>query len=192
MPKMKKLQQNRSRTCTANPDEYSLHRLHFPSSTGSAPSDPAHRPSAPFRHYKRRRSRSGQADDTPRLTIFHVSHDRHRDLPPNRRRTEKSQTDCPTPATRADATTDAIRSLRKLFAESERAHAATICATTVRNSSRRYGYRRLSKNSCICTSCWSRNVRRRRRQLFCKNSAGCWKSHSVMRAGRDRNSPPIR
>ena len=44
------------------------------------------------------------------------------------------------PATRADATTDAIRSLRKLFAESERAHAATICATTVRNSSRRYGY----------------------------------------------------
>lgn len=58
MPKMKKLQQNRSRTCTANPDEYSLHRLHFPSSTGSAPSDPAHRPSAPFRHYKRRRSRS--------------------------------------------------------------------------------------------------------------------------------------
>ena len=92
----KKLQQNRSRTCTANPDEYSLHRLHFPSSTGSAPSDPAHRPSAPFRHYKRRRSRSGQADDTPRLTIFHVSHDRHRDLPPNRRRTEKSQTDCPT------------------------------------------------------------------------------------------------
>lgn len=63
MPKMKKLQQNRSRTCTANPNEYSLHRLHFPSSTGSAPSDPAHRPSAPFRHYKRRRSRSGQADD---------------------------------------------------------------------------------------------------------------------------------
>ena len=59
MPKMKKLQQNRSRTCTANPNEYSLHRLHFPSSTGSAPSDPAHRPSAPFRHYKRRRSRSG-------------------------------------------------------------------------------------------------------------------------------------
>ena len=96
MPKMKKLQQNRSRTCTANPDEYSLHRLHFPSSTGSAPSDPAHRPSAPFRHYKRRRSRSGQADDTPRLTVFHVSYDRHRDLPPNRRRTEKSQTDRPT------------------------------------------------------------------------------------------------
>ena len=73
-----------------------------------------------------------------------------------------------------------------------KAHAATICATTVRNSSRRYGYRRLSKNFCICTFCWSRNVRRRRRQLFCKNSAGCWKSHSVMRAGRDRNSPPIR
>ena len=71
-----------------------------------------------------------------------------------------------------------------------KAHAATICATTVRNSSRRYGYRRLSKNFCICTFCWSRNVRRRRRQLFCKNSAGCWKSHSVMRAGRDRNSPP--
>ena len=47
-----------------------------------------------------------------------------------------------------------------------------------------------SKNFCICTSCWSRNVRRRRRQLFCKNSAGCWKSHSVMRAGRDRSSPP--
>lgn len=44
----------------------------------------------------------------------------------------------------------------------------------------------------LYTSCWSRNVRRRRRQLFCKNSAGCWKSHSVMRAGRDRNSPPIR
>lgn len=151
---MKKLQQNRSRTCTANPDEYSLHRLHFPSSTGSAPSDPAHRPSAPFRHYKRR---------------------------------------CFTkPATRADATNDAIRSLRKLFAESERAHAATICATTGRNSSRRYGYRRLSKNFCICTSYWSRNVRKRRRQLFCKNSAGCWKSHSAMRAGRDRNSPPIR
>lgn len=91
-----------------------------------------------------------------------------------------------------DATNDAIRSLRKLFAESERAHAATICATTGRNSSRRYGYRRLSKNFCICTSCWSRNVRKRRRQLFCKNSAGCWKSHSAMRAGRDRSSPPIR
>ena len=54
------------------------------------------------------------------------------------------------------------------------------------------GYRRLSKNFCICTSYWSRNVRKRRRQLFCKNSAGCWKSHSAMRAGRDRSSPPIR
>ena len=96
------------------------------------------------------------------------------------------------PATRADATTDAIRSLRKLFAESERAHAATICATTGRNSSRRYGYRRLSKNFCICTSYWSRNVRKRRRQLFCKNSAGCWKSHSAMRAGRDRRIPSRR
>ena len=41
------------------------------------------------------------------------------------------------PATRADATNDAIRSLRKLFAESERAHAATICATTGRNGSQR-------------------------------------------------------